>query len=409
MDLWLYIFAMGGAVVAIALLARLGILERLNQRPAIVLSFAIFTGILWTRTNLPTGSSQFISAMADLGLAGLVFGAGLQFRISRLRALSPVAFTLSFFASPLFLLMTAPSAFVLVQGLTFSSAILLGTALMLNGSVLERRAVTNSASPDSIKKAISLESAAAMSLGLPLALLIEAVAMMPMEIENGLLFSHAFALPAAIAIGGATGLLVGRLRHKKLAKSAPQQVMWELATIAGLLFVFAPLLHASPIVIVASLTLFWSEEAKLSEAVRRNIRRQIEMLVVPVAYVLFGLVLGARLLDANALVLIFVIASITILRVFPRFVLLQRSEIPKDHKAFVAWFGGAPGVATALFLLHLISSTAIVDQEPVLVIGVTSVFVSVLAIRISAKPLANHFARQARISMKRRWYQRRSA
>ncbi len=409
MEIWVLSLGLGMAVLCIGLLARVGILESLNQRPAMVLSVAVVGGMAWGWMSLPVANAQFTSHLADLGLAALVFSAGLQFRLTRIRKISPVAFTLAFFASPLFLAMTAPSAFVLIQGLTLTSAIILAAALMLNGSVLERRAVTNSASPATIKKAISLESAAALALGVPLALIIEATAKMPQYLDQLWMSAPIWEAPFGLAVGGALGLVLGRLRHRKMVRENPDQAILELAIAAGLLFILLPFIHGSAIIGVGALSLFWTEEAQFGEAFKRGIRRRVEMLVVPVAYVVFGFALGPRLLDADALVIVFIIAAVTILRVFPRMVLLQRHDIPKDHKAFIAWFGGAPGVATALFLLHLMGSTAIVDQEPVLVIGISAVFVSVLATRISAKPLANHFARQARISMKRRWYQKREA
>jgi hypothetical protein len=84
--------------------------------------------------------------------------------------------------------------------------------------------------------------------------------------------------------------------------------------------------------------------------------------------------------------------------------MLQSSNLPKESQVFLAWFGGAPGAASALFILSLIDDPVIVDHDAVLTVGALAVVAGVFAARLTSRPLANAFLRQTAIARKRRMY-----
>ena len=137
---------------------------------------------------------------------------------------------------------------------------------------------------------------------------------------------------------------------------------------------------------------------------RLRLRRLIEHSVAPAAYFAFGCALAPRALQADMLTLIFAAAAVTVMRAGPRLAMLQSSGLPKESQAFLAWFGGAPGAASALFILMLLDDTMIVDHEAFLSVGALTVAAGIFAARLTSRPLANAFLRQSAIARRRRMF-----
>ena len=148
----------------------------------------------------------------------------------------------------------------------------------------------------------------------------------------------------------------------------------------------------------------WGQETDATATTRLRLRRVVEQSVPPAAYFLFGAVLGARLLEADLLSAIFAMAAVTVMRAGPRLATLQSSPLPKESQVFLAWFGGAPGAASALFLVSLLDDAMIVDHEALLTVAALAVIAGVFAARLTSRPLANAFLRQTAMAKKRRMY-----
>jgi hypothetical protein len=135
---------------------------------------------------------------------------------------------------------------------------------------------------------------------------------------------------------------------------------------------------------------------------RLSLRRLIEQGVAPIAYFAFAATLAPRLLEVDLLTVLFAAAAVTIMRAGPRLAMLQSAEMPRESRAFLAWFGGAPGAASALFTLALIDDPMIVDHDAFLTAAATSVIAGVIAARLTSKPLANGLLRQLALARRRR-------
>ena len=68
---------------------------------------------------------------------------------------------------------------------------------------------------------------------------------------------------------------------------------------------------------------------------------------------------------------------------------------------FLAWFGGAPGAASALFLISLFDSAAIVAQDAVLTVGALAVTFGIIAARLTSRPLLKSLLKQTAVAKKR--------
>jgi NhaP-type Na+/H+ or K+/H+ antiporter len=92
------------------------------------------------------------------------------------------------------------------------------------------------------------------------------------------------------------------------------------------------------------------------------------------------------------------------MRAGPRLAMLQKAPMPKESQAFLAWFGGAPGAASALFILSLLDDVMIVDHEAFLTVSTVAVIAGVVAARLTSKPLTQGLLRQMAAARKRRMF-----
>ncbi|WP_306250560.1 cation:proton antiporter [Parvularcula sp. IMCC14364] len=385
-------------------LVRSGAMASLTQRPALVLAISTLAGILYRYTGLPMSDAGVVKLIAEACLALLVFSAALHFRISRLHLNSPAALRLAVIAGPFFMVIVALSVFVLSPSVTVWSALVIGAALMLNGASLERRVFRESSISKRIKASITLESAAALVVGLPIAVMIETAAMTPHLTSGDIVETGIFRTAIGFAIGGAIGLLGGRGYKWLVNRKSPLAKPGVTITAGLLAFCLASLLGGSAIIAVCAAGLMWSEESSLKRSERFVLHSGYEQIAKPLAFVLFGFVLGPRLLQADALVILFALFAVTLLRIVPRLIALKSLKLATEEEHFLAWFGGAPGAASALFLLCLIDSPALADQEIVMTIGATCVWTGVFITRASSRSLASFFIQRAAAARRKRYY-----
>ena len=388
-------------------LSTTGAMRGLARRPAVVLGVSVIAGAIYQSTTMPIAEPWLVSDLAGAGLAVLAFVSALQFKVSRLPKMSPTAFRLATIAAPVSLLATTITAFILLSSVTIWAALLIAAALMLNGSAIDRRAIISAPAPVSTKSAVRLESAVAIALGLPIALMLESAAVARLTTLNHPLENAAFGIFTGFAIGGALGLLAGRFGQKQqsAANDDTGKIGFRWAVAAGLIaFCVTPLVGGNAIIAAGAVGLMWSEESRTKSRERRLFQRKFEETLAPAALVLFGFTLGPRVLEANFLTVLFALMVFTFLRVMPRLVALRPLDLSKDEKMFMAWFGGAPGAASALFLVYLLNSVAFMEQEQALTVGATAVIIGVICTRLSSRPMASYFVKQAVYARRRKYY-----
>lgn len=384
------------------ILGRTKLLAAAAEAPALVIIAGLFASLLWRGLGAPAAPTEWVASLGEAGLAALVFASAAQIRVSRFASRCPASFRLTLGGAPLFLMICALSAFVLLPQLSAPSALLLGAILMLNGAAFDRRAVTGTPAPASIKAAVRMESAAIIAFGAPLAVLIAGHATAPGASQQPLepLLHASIGALGGFALGGTIGYLAARRGARDMAR--PPGAYALLAGFAS--FFMAALIGADAIVAAGAAGLIWGQETNAAPATRLRLRRAIEQNVPPAAYFLFGCTLAPRLLEADLLAAIFALAAVTVMRAGPRLAMLQGSSLPKESQAFLAWFGGAPGAASALFLIALLNDAMIVDHEALLTVAALAVVVGVFAARLTSRPLANAFLRQTALAKKRRMF-----
>ncbi|PQA89035.1 cation:proton antiporter domain-containing protein [Hyphococcus luteus] len=370
------------------------------RAPAAMLALGAGASLVWRVAGAPFAPSEWTAAGADALLALIAFTAAAQFRITKLASVCPASFRLTIGGAPIFLVVCGLAAFILVPQLSLSAAFLLAGALTLNGAAFDRRAVTGAPAPSTLKAAVRLESAAILALGIPVAVMLEAVATaapqdMPLATP---LFEASRGFLIAFALGGSLGLAAAHYGNfHRFRKNAA-----GFAVAAGVIaFVAAPFIGAHAVIAAAAAGLLWGEQTRALTVTRVRLRRSAERLAAPLAYLGFGAVLAPRMLQADLLIVLFAAAAVTIMRAGPRLAALRKTSLPQESQMFLAWFGGAPGVASALFLISLFDAPSIMAQDAVLTVGAVAVTFGILAARITSRPLVKLLLKQTALARRR--------
>ncbi len=399
------IFAASAAILAAILVSldRANVLEKAARAPALLMLAGFGVAMVYRSAGGPAAPAEWVAAGADALLAALGFAAAAQFRISRLATICPASFRLTIGGAPLFLIVCGLAAFILAPNLTLGSAFLLAGALTLNGAAFDRRAVADAPAPAVIKAAVRLESAAILALGLPVAIFLEAAATVAPETMPAAtpVFEASFSALGAFALGGLAGLsaaIAGNLAANK-RRRAPYAI--AAGVIAALL---AAPFGAHPVFAATAAGLLWGEETAAPSTTRVRMRRAVDKLVLPAAFFAFGALLGPQILQADMLTVVFAIAAITVLRAGPRLASLGSLSLAKESQLFLAWFGGAPGAASALFLISLFDAPSIMALDAVLTVGALTVMLSIFAARITSRPLLNVLLKETAVARKRALY-----
>lgn len=395
-------FAGMAAVLAAALwiLTKAKIVETAARTPALMLAAGAVISLAYRASGAPFAPSEWTAAGADALLAALAFVAAAQFRVSRLASACPASFRLTIGGAPLFLIVCGLGAFVLVPHLTLSAALLVAGALTLNGAAFDRRAVADAPAPAIIKAAVRLESAAVLALGLPVVVLLEATATAaPLSMPAVTpLYEAGLSIFIAFGLGGVLGLAAAFIgnRVEAIRKKVPLAIAAALVAAVG-----AALVGAHPAIAAASAGLLWGEQTTSLITTRVRMRRLVERAVAPAAYFAFGVLLAPRIFQADLLSVVFAVAAVTVMRAGPRLATLKQTTLPRESQVFLAWFGGAPGAASALFLISLFDAASIVTQDAVLTVGALAITLGVFAARLSSRPLIKLLIKETALAKKR--------
>jgi NhaP-type Na+/H+ or K+/H+ antiporter len=356
--------------------------------------------------DLPAPPADWIASAAKAGLAMLGFASAAQLRVSRLAKRCPSSFRLTCGGAPLYLVACSLAAFIMLPQLSIASAALVGGALMLNGAAFDRRAVVDTPAPAAIKTAVRNESAAIIALGIPVASLLAANATVSTPNEPALAPLMAASLGAlkGFAFGGLAGLaasLAGAYYRRRTMQQRALDGQFAVLAAAAM-FVLGPAIGADPVIAATAAGLLWGEQTTAASTTRLRIRRYVDRAVIPLAYFAFGAALVPRVLQADMLTIFFALAAVTIMRAGPRLAILQTPMIPKESQMFLAWFGGAPGAASALFVMTLLGNPALLDADAALIVASLAIVFGVAAARLTSRPLARLYIRQSALARRRR-------
>jgi NhaP-type Na+/H+ or K+/H+ antiporter len=119
-------------------------------------------------------------------------------------------------------------------------------------------------------------------------------------------------------------------------------------------------------------------------------RGTAELLALTTWLVMGTAVLGQQFDKFNFEVVLYAVLSLTVVRVLPVFAALTGTGERTDSKLFLAWFGPR-GLASIVFGI-IVLNTEVAHRDLMAVIVVCTVFLSVFAHGLTARPLASWLA-----------------
>ena len=390
------LFALGVGLV-VTLLARVGALRALEAQPALVLGGGVLLGMGLRLISAPEAGPDAVREAARLGLALLAFTGAQQCRLSRVARTSPAALRLAALAAPGLIAVTAAAVFALKPDLGLWSALLVGVALPLGIGAFDERAALGAPLAAETKRAVRVDAGLSVALGVPLAVLIEAVSIAP-PAEADITRMSGFGLFAGAAVGGTIGLLAGRLVPVR-GGGVPAAPFAAFALAYGLAYA----LGFDAVMAGAAAGLLYSEEAPLPGPARSRLFSAGARWCGPPAFFGLGLLMGPVALDADLLVWLAALVPVLALRVALRGAALGGADLPSADRGFLAWFGGGPGAGAALFVLALLGSPSSAAQPDVLVIAALATAAGLIAARLGSGPLVTRQVRAAARARRKRY------
>ena len=383
--------------LGVAALAASGVLSRVEHRPALVLGAGVLAGFILREAGVPDAGPDAVREAARLGLALLAFTAALQCPLSRAARLSPAALRLAALAAPGLVAVAAAAVFALHPDLGLWSALLVGAALPMGIGAFDERLALGAPLETPTKRAVRIDAGLGVALGVPVAVLLEAMSIPPApgaEITDAPLF----ALFAGGAVGGAVGLLGGRL----LAVRDAGVPMAPFAAFA-LAYGGAWAMGFDPVMAGAAAGLLYAEEAPLLGPVRARLFSAGARWCGPPAFFALGALMGPAVVGADLLAWLAALVPALALRPMLRGAALGTAGLSAADRGFLSWFGGGPGAGAALFTLALMGSASAGAQADALVIAALATAANVVAARLGSGPLVTRQVRAAARARRKRY------
>ena len=277
----------------------------------------------------------------------------------------------------------------------FWSAAVIAVTLAPTDAALGQAVVTNAAVPGAVRQGLSVESGLNDGIAVPFLSIAIAGAAGEMVSGSGVAALFLEEIGVAILVGLAIGFVGGRLvvlcYSREWMSRAWRQMSVPLLAVAC--FLVATPLHGSGFIaaFVGGMVFgnivrrHYSDVCTLSEATA--------YLLTTLSFFIFGaIIFGPRIDAITAEVVLYAIASLTVVRMVPVAIAMIGSDFSFTTIAFLGWFGPR-GIASLVFAGTVIAESDPSDTEATLVIVSTTVALSVLLHGLTAWPLSIVYGR----------------
>jgi sodium/hydrogen antiporter len=393
------------AVVALGVLVVAAVSRRLTGTPVTAPMVFVAIGLVAGPSVLdafdvpPTGAA--VKTLAEATLALVLFADAARMDLRALRTEFRIPARLLGIGLPLTILAGALAAALVFPALSFTEALVLSVLLAPTDAALGQAVVTEPRLPSRIRQGLNVESGLNDGICVPLLLIVLATAETEADLESG---HHALTVVVEeIGYGTLGGVAAGVLAAAVVVLGLRRDLIaraW-LTTIpvaaAGLAYGIAAPLGGSGFIaaFVAGMV--------FGAAVRRDIERitgldeELGALLNGVTLLAFGAVLlGPALGDLSWQIVLYAVASLTVVRMLPVALALWGTGARRPTVAFVGWFGPR-GLASIVFALIVVQEADLPGTETILLATYATIGLSVLAHGITAAPFADRYSA---------WYER---
>jgi NhaP-type Na+/H+ or K+/H+ antiporter len=344
----------------------------------------------------PTATGIEVKVLAEATLAVVLFSDASRIDLRALKGQLGVPVRLLGYGLPLTLLAGFAAAIALLGELAWPEALLLAIILAPTDAALGQAVVTMTRLPLRVRQSLNVESGLNDGICVPLFFIVLAVAQAEEgAIGNGeavelVVEKIGYGVVGGVIAGAAAAAVVVYAGGRRLVDDAWLQVV-PLAG-AALAFGFAEAIGGSGFIAAfVGGGVFGGLRRQRGGAVSYLIE-QAGAVLAAVTFVIFGAVLlGPALGDLTWQIAVYVVFSLTLVRMLPVGIALLGTGARRPTVAFLGWFGPR-GAASIVFALLLVEEGGLPHDGVILTATFVAVGLSVFAHGVTAAPLARRYA-----------------
>jgi NhaP-type Na+/H+ or K+/H+ antiporter len=385
-------------VAALALLAYALLSRRLDRwwisMPAAMVALGLLAGPLGLRLIASDVEGEVVRSAAETTLALMLFHDAVRIDLRALRRNYEVPLRLLGIGLPLMILIGTVLACVILPTLGLVGAALVATMLAPTDAALGEAVVSDERVPIRIRQGLNVESGLNDGLSVPVFLVLLAMAAEPNGVQSGAFLAElaaqiGFGMLGGLIVGGAGGLLFRLAALRKFMEPTFRRI--AIVSIALGCFLAAAVMGGSGFIgaFTGGILFGVASEARSSED--NSFTAYLGTVFDAVSFFLLGaavLPFALRYLSWQSV--LYVVASLVVVRMVCVVVAMLRSGARRPTLAFMGWFGPR-GLATLVFAV-LVLDESIPNGAVIASTAALGVTLSVLAHGFSAPPLVTAYA-----------------
>jgi NhaP-type Na+/H+ or K+/H+ antiporter len=390
--------------IAGALLAFAALSGRLEGTSVTAAMFFTAAGVVFGADALglvdPVATGEPVKVLAEATLTVVLFSDASRIDLALLRRQVGIPARLLGIGLPLTIVLGFVGALVLLPDLAWAEALVLAVILAPTDAALGQAVVTYRRLPSSVRQSLNVESGLNDGICVPLFLIALTVAQA--EEQGGGLGGAARLVLEKIGYGIVGGVLAGALAAAVVVLAGRRgwisEPWLQIVPVVGaaLAYVLAEDIGGSGFIAAFVGGMVFGGLRRTSGGEVGYLLEEAGALLGAVTFVVFGAVLvGPAVGNATWQVLVYVVSSLTLVRMLPVAISMLGTGARAPTVAFVGWFGPR-GLASIVFALLLLEEGGLPGEELVLSAAFVAVALSVLAHGISAAPLSHGYADWAR-------------
>lgn len=344
----------------------------------------------------PSATGESVKLLAESTLTVVLFSDASRINVALLRREVGVPARLLGIGLPLTIVLGFVVALVLLPDLAWAEALVLAVILAPTDAALGQAVVTYKRLPSSVRQGLNVESGLNDGICVPLFLIALAVAKAeetasgPEDAVRLVLEQIGYGVAGGILAGGlAAAVVVLAGRRGWIERSWLQIIPVASAVLA---FTLADEIGGSGFIaaFVGGLVFGWLRRQSGGEV--GYLLEEVGALLAAITLIVFGAVLlGPAVGEANWQVLLYVLLSLTAVRMVPVAIAMRGARAKPPTVAFLGWFGPR-GLASIVFALLMLEEGGLPGQDVILSASFAAVGLSVLAHGITAAPLSRRYA-----------------
>jgi len=351
-------------------------------------------GLNWLKGD---ATSDDLRTLADLTLALILFIDAANADMSILKKQFRIPSRMLLLGLPGVIALGFGFAVLMFDGLSLYEAAILATMLAATDAALGKAVITNKAVPAQVREGLNIESGLNDGICVPIVLFF--IALSVGGAHGGSETSAIALVVQELGIGMAVGLglaLVGAYLLRWCWKQGWVTEIWIQVTVVALAiasFALAQSLHGSGYIAAFTGGLLFGFVAKDQTHKLVLAAEGTGETLALVTWSLFGaMVIGPAFQLFNWEVVVYALLSLTVIRIVPIFLSLTGTGESVSSRLFLGWFGPR-GLASIVFAIIVINAE-VPGGEFLAVVVICTVFLSLVAHGITAKPLANWLGRK---------------